>query len=170
MKKILLLLTLAIAVACSASAMSPRKAFQKLSKIGMAMENTQTDTLNLIDGKYILNCRSVKIQSIIDAAEVKKIGDKFENIIHKIPEKDIVIGGQTYSAIGYVFAEANDRGSYDILIACASGGQGYFQAIIGECDLATINVIGNSTIIAKDGHLQVILGSQGQSPIDIVNV
>lgn len=170
MKKILVLLTLAVAVVCSASAMSPRKAYEKLSKVGIPMETSQTDTLNLIDGKFILNCQSVKIQSLVDAPAVKKIGDKFENIIHKISEKDIVIGGQTYSAIGYIFADANAHGTYDVLIACASGGQGFFQAIIGECDQATLNLIRNSSIVAKRDHFQVILGTEGQSTANIIDV
>lgn len=170
MKKILLLLTLAVAVVCSASAMSPRKAYQKLSKVGIPMETTQADTLNLIEGKFILNCQSVKIPSLIDAAAVKKIGDKFENIIHKIPEKDIVIGGQTYSAIGYIFADANSHGTFDVLIVCASGGQGFFQAIIGECDQATLKLIRNASIVAQGDHFQVILGTNENGPVDIINV
>lgn len=139
MKKFAILLFAVIASVAGAAAMNLKDAFGALSNI--ANVQTVTPDYNLpvsLDG---INDYQISAAYNLNAESIYTTGTAALTLLNQVPMTYMINGGGNHLVCAYVYAQPNDEGSNDILVAVMSGFRGSAVFIYGTVDNDTCQAI-----------------------------
>ena len=169
MKKILLMATIALAglTACQSpatestakceaattSTITLKEAFDELSKVQNVAITAPDYNLPVIAD--VISDAKIAAAYNLDAAGIKASGDPAFKVLDKLPLSKIINGGTNGEVAAFVYAEPNESGSNDALIAVMSGYRGSVVFMYGTMDDAAKEAIQNAPLSIEGINLNI---------------
>ena len=166
MKKILLMALVAVAglTACQSPAsdtttkneareISLKEAFDELSKV-QNVAITEPD-YNLPVIADVISDAKIAAAYNLDAAGIKASADQAFKVLDKLPMSKIINGGTNGEVAAFVYAEPNESGSNDALIAVMSGYRGSVVFMYGTMDNTAKEAIQNAPLSIEGINLNL---------------
>lgn len=139
MKKLVLMLVVAIAAISNASAMNLKEAFNALSNIQNV--NVVTPDYNLpIDADIVQNGQLAAGYNL-NKEQIAEAGTAAFTILNQVPLTSMVNGGNNGEVATFIYATPNDSGSNDVLVVAMSGYKGsvvFLYTTANDDDVAAI--------------------------------
>lgn len=114
---------------CSTTAISLKQAFSDLSNISNISVTAPDYNLPVVSD-FVEN-GTIAAGYNLNAQQIKESGNAAFAILNKIPLTYMINGGNNNNVAAFVYAEPNDKGSNDILIAAMSGIRGSIVFMYG---------------------------------------
>ena len=132
---------------------SLKEAFDELSKVQNVAMTAPDYNLPVIADVI----RDAKIAAAynLDAAGIKETGDQAFKVLDKLPMVKIINGGSNGEVAAFVYAEPNDSGSNDALIAVMSGYRGSVVFMYGTMDDTAKEAIQNAPLSIEGNYLNL---------------
>ena len=130
-----------------------KDAFNELSKV-QNIEITTPD-YNLPVIADVLQDGQIAAAYNLDAAKIKASADESFAILDKLPLSKIINGGSNGQVAALVYAEPNERGSNDALIAVMSGYRGSVVFMYGTMDDTAKDAIQNAPLTIDGIYLNL---------------
>ncbi|MDE5567966.1 MAG: hypothetical protein K2J12_05940 [Muribaculaceae bacterium] len=170
MKKVLLMAAIAVAgltacqspatenatdstAKCETTTITLKEAFDELSKV-QHVAITEPD-YNLPVIADVISDAKIAAAYNLDAAGIKASGDQAFKVLDKLPMSKIINGGTNGEVAAFVYAEPNDSGSNDALIAVMSGYRGSVVFMYGTMDDAAKEAIQNAPLSIEGINLNL---------------
>lgn len=151
MKKIVLLLTIALSFALSTSAMSLKDAFNALSNVPniSVKEDYNTPILGLtVNGELAM-------ASNLNESQILESGNAVYTILNQVPLVKMINGGNNNLVAAFVYASESTNGIYEVLMVLMSGKSGDITIIYGGIDKAAKDALQNAPLTMESDKISI---------------
>lgn len=152
MKKILLLVAIALSIAFSASAIGLKEAFDALSNVPNISH--RTDYNDPILG-LIVNGQYAAAENL-NRSQIFESGNAVYTILNQVPLTRMINGGNNNTVAAFVYASPEStNGIYEVLIVLMSGKDGDISAIYGGIDEAAKNALQSAPLNMESDTIRI---------------
>lgn len=159
MKKIIMSLLLALAVATSAYSMSLKEAYDEIDKL--------PDLQGVVNGGFtdILGgwIGYMPIEDAVSAYKVREVGlqtkyygDAMEKVISSLPKSELILSGANDQNLIYMYARPVDAHNYEFLLLIDQAYQGKTIAIYGKIAARMIEALKKGSVRFTPDHKTII--------------
>ncbi len=152
MKKIVLLLTIALSFALSASAISLKEAFNALSNVPniSVKSDYNTPILGLtVNGELAM-------ASDLNESQILESGNAVYTILNQVPLVWMINGGNNNLVAAFVYASPEStNGIYEVLMVLMSGKSGDITIIYGGIDKAAKDALQNAPLTMESDKISI---------------
>ncbi len=152
MKKIVLLLTIALSFALSASAISLKEAFNALSNVPNISVKSDYNTPIL---GLIVN-GELAMASDLNESQILESGNAVYTILNQVPLMWMINGGNNNLVAAFVYASPEStNGIYEVLMVLMSGKYGDITIIYGGIDKAAKDALQNASLTMESDKISI---------------
>lgn len=152
MKKIVLLLTIALSFALSTSAMSLKEAYNALSNVPNI--SVKSEYNNPILGLTVNG--ELAMASNLNESQILESGNAVLTILNQVPLTQMINGGNNNLVAAFVYASPEStNGIYEVLMVLMSGRDGDITIIYGGIDKAARNALQNAPMTMEGDAIKI---------------